>query len=209
MKKRVNNFSNWLFEQEYNEYENLGDIPKITRDEVMSVFNAPNNAPRFDSETMDFEQRAKALIFIVLAAKEIIPRFTLEMARNFTKFLINIDDFRLANATLQLFGDLNPYIKTPEYSPAFDEFRKHYSEDISNAIRGLESPEEEQEEKEIKRDFSELSRREIQELVDQALDDRDFDTVQKLAKYLPESLKTNISKIAKNAFLIKRKAFYM
>ena len=50
---------------------------------------------------------------------------------------------------------------------------------------GVEAPTDEpSEEVDVEVDYSEMSPREIQELIDDALDAGDFDTVAKLSKYL-------------------------
>ena len=188
---RVNNFFGWLFENQFGGDEDQ-DFPHLTKEEILQLFTDYNSVRNVAEESEDFGSKAKSLIFIVVVSKFVIEKFTPEQVNNFFSYLIKIDEIALAMPTIALFADLNPYIKTPAYLRAFRNLESHFFPDKTGEIEAIRKeagfgPEETLAD-EIEEDFSMLSKREIEDLIDQALDIRDFEKVQKLSKYLPESL---------------------
>jgi hypothetical protein len=184
-----------LFEAEG--YPNPDDI---TEDQVMLIFNDPERAPFFFSPEGDEKDQRSANQFLSILdnmEEEITPLQFL----NFTKYLVRLDNFKLANGIMIAFFQMKHYLFTPEYLRKTLYFDEHYHPNELDQILKIKKENEIMEPDEdwidIRAEIAAiegggsgrseiLSGRDLQDAIDNALDRRDFKEVERLSKMLPE-----------------------
>jgi hypothetical protein len=185
-----------LFEAEG--YPNPEDI---TEDQVMLIFNDPDRAPIFFSPEGDEQDKESAQVFLRILddmEEEITPLQFL----NFTKYLVKIDDFKLAKGIMMFFFKMKHYLFNPEYLRKTLYFDEHYHPNELDQILKIKKENEIMEPDEdwidiraeiaalegggSGRSSEVLSGRDLQNAIDSALDKRDFKEVERLSKMLPE-----------------------
>jgi len=172
----------------------------ITPDQVMLVFNDPERAPMFFSPKGDQQDQKSSEVFLEII-DQMEEKITPLQFVNFTKYLIRLDDKRLANAVIIALFKLKNYLFDPMYlrkTVYFDEY--YHSDELDMIIKtkkenGIMDPDEEW--IDVKEEISALegsapsrseilSGRDLQNAIDNALDVRDFKEVERLSKMLPE-----------------------
>jgi hypothetical protein len=185
-----------LFEAEG--YPNPDDI---TEDQVMLIFNDPERAPFFFSPEGDEQDQKSANQFLSILdnmEEEITPLQFI----NFTKYLVRLDNFKLANGVMVAFFRMKHYLFTPEYLRKTLYFDEHYHSNEMDNILKIKKDNEIMEPDEdwidiraeiaalegggYERSPEVLSGRDLQNAIDGALDKRDFKEVERLSKMLPE-----------------------